>query len=213
MREKVIIISGGLDSVSLLHAEKENIRLALTFDYGQKHKKEIFYAEQNCLKLGIDWSLINITSITPFLKSNLLEGGGDIPEGHYEDESMKQTVVPFRNGIMLSIAAGIAESNNCNILLIANHAGDHAIYPDCRVEFINAFSLAVNRGTYNNMQLEAPFSTMSKRAVALLGKQVGVDFNKTWSCYKGTEFHCGKCGTCVERKEALKGFDTTKYLD
>jgi len=143
--------------------------------------------------------------------SDLLQSGGDIPDGHYEDESMKKTVVPFRNGIMLSIAAGIAESMDCNRLLISNHAGDHAIYPDCRPEFINSMSDAIRFGTYNNLEIFAPFTNLTKREIALIGKEINVPFEKTYSCYNGQEVHCGTCGTCTERKEALEGFDKTEY--
>lgn len=210
-KTKLIIFSGGMDSGTLLYAEKENIKTALGFHYGQKHQKELEYAASLCSELEIPYYIIDLTSITPFMKSALLLSGGNIPEGHYEDISMKQTVVPFRNGIMLSIAAGIAESNECSSVLIANHAGDHAIYPDCRHTFIGAMKDAFHFGTYTPIQLEAPFTLMSKRDIAVLGKELGIDYSKTWSCYKGKEFHCGKCGTCVERKEALEGFDTTIY--
>jgi 7-cyano-7-deazaguanine synthase len=142
-----------------------------------------------------------------------LQSGGDIPEGHYEDLSMKRTVVPFRNGILLSIAAGYAESVGAEILAYGAHAGDHAIYPDCRKQFVDAMMVAVRVGTYITLTLQAPFVNMTKREVGLLGKDLGVDFSMTYSCYKGGEFHCGRCGTCTERKEALEGFDPTIYED
>lgn len=211
MKNKLIIFSGGMDSATLLFLEKESIKMALGFDYGQKHKKELRHAKSLCEELNIKYHIINLSSITPYIKSNLLQTGGEIPEGHYEDLSMKQTVVPFRNGIMLSIAAGIAESNNCEEILIANHAGDHAIYPDCRFPFIDSMKDAILKGTYAQVLLHAPFTFKSKRDIALLGHMEGFDYSKTWSCYKGEEIHCGKCGTCVERKEALEGFDPTTY--
>ena len=211
MKNKLIIVSGGMDSITLLHKEKENIGMALSFYYGQKHRKELEFAEWNCQKLNIPWNKIDLSVLIPFLKSNLLAIGGDIPEGHYENENQKLTVVPFRNGIMLSIACGIAESNNLKIILIANHAGDHAIYPDCRENFIIPMSRAMFEGTYENIQIEAPFTHIDKRAIGLIGKNLEIDFLKTWSCYKGKEVHCGKCGSCTERKEALKGFDNTIY--
>jgi 7-cyano-7-deazaguanine synthase len=211
MKDKLIIVSGGMDSITLLHLKKEEIKLAVSFDYGQKHNKELHYALDNCNSLGIPWISINLERITPYLKSGLLKGGEAIPEGHYEDQIMKKTVVPFRNGIMLSIAAGIAESNDCSSVLIANHAGDHAIYPDCRVPFISAMKDAMLMGTYSQVKLEAPFTFMTKRDIGLLGMSIGVDFSRTWSCYKGGDIHCGKCGTCTERKEALEGFDPTEY--
>jgi len=208
---KLIIISGGMDSVTLLHEKKDEIKMAVSFYYGQKHQKELMFATLNCEELNIPHQIIDITNIGNHLKSDLLQSGGEIPEGHYEDSIMKQTVVPFRNGIMLSIAVGIAESNECESVLIANHAGDHAIYPDCRKEFIDAIGKASVSGTYAGIKIESPYVGMSKRDIALRGKELGIDYSKTWSCYKGGDIHCGKCGTCTERIEALEGFDNTEY--
>jgi 7-cyano-7-deazaguanine synthase len=149
-----------------------------------------------------------------YFKSSLLEGAEAIPEGHYENENMKSTVVPFRNGIMLSIAAGIAESWGLDNVFIANHGGDHAIYPDCRPEFISAMCEATKAGSYNNVMISAPYTNITKADIARKGKELGIDYTETWSCYKGGEKHCGKCGTCVERKEALKDAgitDNTQY--
>jgi 7-cyano-7-deazaguanine synthase len=211
-KNSVIIYSGGLDSTVLLYTRKPYIKLAITFDYGSKHNEiEYRYAQKNTSKLDIPH--IRIKLPLKYMKSNLLKKQGGIPEGHYEDISMKKTVVPFRNGIMLSIAAGIAESIGCSKVLIANHAGDHTIYPDCRAPFINAMSNAISHGTYGNLVIDAPFTDMTKRDIALLGKSIGVDFTLTYSCYNGRKHHCGKCGTCVERKEALQGFDKTIYED
>jgi 7-cyano-7-deazaguanine synthase len=136
-------------------------------------------------------------------KSDLLRSGGDIPEGHYAEESMKKTVVPFRNGIMLSIAAGFAESIGADAVTIAAHSGDHAIYPDCREPFMRAMGEAMEQGTYAGIKLLRPFIDMDKAAIARRGAELGVDFAETWSCYKGGEIHCGVCGTCVERREAF----------
>jgi len=208
---KIIIVSGGMDSVTLLNEKKTEIAKAISFFYGQKHKKELEYAKAECEKLNIEHIIIDIENIGMQLKSNLLLTGGDIPEGHYEHESMRQTVVPFRNGIMLSIAIGIAESNNYESVLIANHSGDHAIYPDCREDFINHMSKASEYGTYNHVKIESPYNGKTKRDIAIIGKDLNLDYTKTWSCYKGQEKHCGKCGTCTERKEALHGFDNTEY--
>jgi 7-cyano-7-deazaguanine synthase len=209
----IAIISGGMDSITMLHEFKQSIDLALTFNYGQKHLKELHYAGENCMKLKVEHLIISLLPFAAYLPSALTSKEIPIPEGHYEDETMKQTVVPFRNGIMLSIAAGIAEAKGIKSIMIAAHAGDHAIYPDCRKSFIEAFSDAISLGTYLEIKVEAPYLLLTKRQIALKGKRVGVDFTKTWSCYKGEEFHCGKCGTCVERREALNGFDLTKYLD
>jgi len=202
VKDSVIIYSGGMDSTVLLYEKKEEIGLAISFNYGSKHNDmEFKYAKINTENLGIKHIRIDMRDIFKNFKSSLLSG--DIPEGHYEDESMKSTVVPFRNGIMLSIAAGIAESNGFKKVLIANHFGDHAIYPDCRHIFIGAMKDAVLFGTYSEIKIDAPYTLISKKDIAQKGKNIGVDFNLTYSCYKGTEDHCGKCGTCVERIEAL----------
>ncbi|MFA7162844.1 MAG: 7-cyano-7-deazaguanine synthase QueC [Eubacteriales bacterium] len=210
MKNSLIILSGGMDSTVLLYDRLPSIALAITFKYGQKHLKEIAKAKSICDHLGVPHKIVEL-SLNNILKSHLLEGGGDIPEGHYEDLSMKKTVVPFRNGIMLSIAVGIAESEGLNQVLTAVHTGDHAIYPDCRPKFISNISNAAFRGTYNEVIISAPYIECSKRDIALIGKDLKVPFEATWSCYNGREKHCGKCGTCVERKEALLGFDPTIY--
>ena len=212
--QAVIIVSGGMDSVTMLHEYKDSIEHAITFDYGSKHNhKEIECAKYHCNLLGIDHTVIPLSFIGQHFKSSLLKSGGDIPDGHYEDTTMRDTVVPFRNGIMLSIAVGFAESNELSHVLLANHAGDHAIYPDCRKDFIDMFKIAARLGTYNGVHIAALYNTLSKRDVALKGGELGIDYNTTWSCYKGGELHCGTCGTCVERREALEGFDNTEYRD
>jgi len=204
MKDSVIIVSGGMDSITMLYNYKKVIGLAITFDYGSNHaEKEIAFAKLHCERLGIPHLIIPLSFIHEYFKSSLLEGGDKIPEGHYEDENMKSTVVPFRNGIMLAIACGLAESNGFTKVMIANHSGDHAIYPDCRATFISSMSDAMSYGTYNRVKIYAPYTGMSKTDIARLGKYMGIDYSETWSCYKGGEHHCGKCGTCVERKEAL----------
>ena len=160
--------------------------------------------------------IIPLDFMRQYFKSALLGSPENIPEGNYDDENMKSTVVPFRNGIMLSIACGIAESNGLTKVLIANHAGDHAIYPDCRPEFVNAMSEAMSAGTYENVTVFAPYTLLTKTEIALRGKQIGLDYSETYSCYKGGKNHCGKCGTCRERIEALREarvHDTTVYED
>ena len=210
----LLIYSGGLDSTTLLYEYKDSIDLAVTFDYGSKHNaKEIACAKENCQRLGIKHLIIPLGFIGQYFKSDLLQSGGEIPEGSYADENMKSTVVPFRNGIMLAVAAGLAESYGLDTVLLANHSGDHAIYPDCRPEFIDAFSAAVKAGTYEGIKVVSPYCNITKRDIALRGKAIGLDYSLTYSCYKGGEKHCGKCGTCVERKEALAGFDPTVYED
>jgi 7-cyano-7-deazaguanine synthase len=213
MKDIVILYSGGMDSSVAIYKYAERISLAVTFNYGSKHNlREIEYAARNCKKLGIEHHVIEIDLNKMGFVSDLLKSGGAIPDGHYEDQNMIKTVVPFRNGIMLSIAAGIAESIGCDRLMISNHAGDHAIYPDCREEFIETMSKAISLGTYNHCQILAPFTNLSKREIALIGKEIGVPFEDTYSCYNGQEIHCGTCGTCTERKEGLAGFDPTVYL-
>jgi len=215
MKDSVIIVSGGLDSITLLHDKAETIALAISFDYGQNHsKKELPYAEYHCQKLGIPHITIPLTFMHQYFKSSLLEGAEAIPEGHYEEENMKSTVVPFRNGIMLAIATGIAESHELKRVYIANHGGDHTIYPDCRPEFIDAMDKATSAGTFVDVRVEAPYTNISKADIVRRGTALGIDYAKTWSCYKGSEIHCGKCGTCVERKEAFADAgveDPTEY--
>lgn len=215
MKKSLIILSGGMDSVTLLYDRKDEIAVAVTFDYGSNHnKREEEFAKYHCEKLGIEHIIIPITFIHDYFKSSLLEGASAIPDGHYEDETMKSTVVPFRNGIMLSVACGIAESRELEKVLIANHFGDHAIYPDCRKGFIDAMSEAMRNGTYKGITIDAPYTNITKTDIAKIGKSLGIDYSKTYSCYKGGEKHCGKCGTCVERKEALRDAgieDPTEY--
>lgn len=204
-RNRVLIYSGGLDSTTLLHYKKDEIALAISFDYGSNHNaREIECARWQCASLGIEHLVIPLAFMGQYFRSSLLSGGEDIPEGHYEDANMKSTVVPFRNGIMLAIAAGMAESRGLNTVMIANHSGDHAIYPDCRPEFIKAMCDATHAGTYNNVTIEAPFTLMTKDEIVKLGLSLGIDYSHTYSCYKGGEKHCGKCGTCVERLEAFQ---------
>ena len=209
----LIIYSGGMDSSVLLYQYQKEIALAVTFDYGSKHnQEEIKMAKYNCEKLNIEHIVIQLPFIDQYFKSSLLKSGKEIPKGNYETETMKATVVPFRNGIMLSIAVGMAESRDLDTVLIANHSGDHAIYPDCRKEFIDSFSAAANNGTYNNVEIVSPYCNISKTEIALIGKEMEMDFSNTYSCYCGGSVHCGECSTCRERKGALKGFDNTKYL-
>jgi 7-cyano-7-deazaguanine synthase len=202
----VVLVSGGIDSVTALHhAHKDHhVVGALSFDYGSKHNpRELPQATWHANKLGVPHRTIRLSFINDLFVSDLLRSGGEIPEGHYEEASMKKTVVPFRNGIMLSIAAGYAESCEADALVIAAHAGDHAIYPDCREEFMSAMASAVQFGTYSRIQLMRPFIHWNKAEIVVRGATLGVNFSHTWSCYKGGQRHCGKCGTCVERREAF----------
>lgn len=204
MKDGIIVLSGGMDSVTMLYEFASEIKVAVSFDYGSKHNaKEIPFAALHCQRLGIQHIVIPLDFMTRYFKSSLLMGGEDIPEGNYDDENMKSTVVPFRNGIMLSVAAGLAESHGLKRLFIANHFGDHAIYPDCRAGFIKAMSEAVSEGTYEHIRIEAPYTGINKTDIAKRGAKLGINYAETWSCYKGGEKHCGKCGTCMERKEAF----------
>ena len=204
-----------MDSITLLHERHEEIALGISFDYGSNHNsREIPFARMHCQRLGIKHIVIPLDFMSVYFRSSLLDGADAIPEGHYEDANMKSTVVPFRNGIMLSIACGIAESNGLSRVFIANHGGDHAIYPDCRSEFIKAMDAAMSAGTYAHINIEAPYTEITKTYIALIGKAIGLDYTETWSCYKGGNVHCGKCGTCVERQEALRNAgieDKTEY--
>ena len=193
-----------MDSITMLYEYKERIALGISFDYGSNHNaREIPFAAMHCERLGIKHIVINLGFMHQYFKSSLLEGAEAIPECNYDDENMKSTVVPFRNGIMLSIAAGVAESNGLKYVMMANHGGDHTIYPDCRPEFVSAMSEATRLGTYPGIEVLAPYTGITKSDIARHGKALGIDYAETWSCYKGGEHHCGKCGTCRERIEAL----------
>ncbi len=186
----VVLLSGGMDSVAAFYEamSQHKVVAAISFDYGAKHNhKELPFASYHCRKFNIEHRV----------------SGGAIPDGHYEEQTMKSTVVPFRNGIMLAIAAGFAESKGASGLVIAAHAGDHAIYPDCREDFMKSMADAIQLGTYAGIKLLRPFISMTKADIAGRGKALGVDFSHTWSCYKGGTLHCGTCGTCVERREAF----------
>jgi 7-cyano-7-deazaguanine synthase len=206
-----------MDSVTALyHAAAEHPVIgAISFHYGSKHNdREIPFAEHHAQKLGVPHVLSRLDFLAQTFKSDLLQSGGEIPKGHYEELTMKSTVVPFRNGIMLSIAAGYAESIGAEGVIIAAHAGDHAIYPDCREAFMRAMSEAIGAGTYAGIELMRPFIAMTKAQIAARGHELGVDFAQTWSCYVGGEIHCGECGTCVERREAFADAgmpDPTRY--
>ena len=204
MKDSILIYSGGLDSTTMLYEYRERIAMAISFDYGSNHNsKEIKCADLHCERLGIPHVVIPLDFMRRYFRSSLLDGAEAIPEGHYEDDNMRSTVVPFRNGIMLSVAVGMAESNELQYVMMANHGGDHTIYPDCRPEFVDAFDAAAQAGTFNGVRLLSPYVNMTKADIARRGKQLGIDYSETWSCYKGGDVHCGRCGTCIERREAL----------
>jgi 7-cyano-7-deazaguanine synthase len=207
-----------MDSVTALYqAHKDHeVVSALSFDYGSKHNAcELPMARLHAERLGIRHETVTLDFMDRLFQSDLLCSGGEIPEGHYAEENMKKTVVPFRNGIMLAVAAGFAESTGAEGLVIAAHSGDHAIYPDCREPFMHAMGEAIRSGTYAEIQLLRPFIHCDKAGIARCGADLGIDYRETWSCYKGGKIHCGVCGTCVERREAflLAGInDPTEYL-
>ena len=217
MQDSIIILSGGLDSTTMLYEYKDDIALALSFDYGSNHNaRELAFARLHCERLGIPHIIIPLDFIHQYFRSSLLEGADAIPDGNYDDNNMRSTVVPFRNGIMLAIAAGMAETRGLSRIMMANHAGDHAIYPDCRQSFVDAMNQAITAGTYEGITLFTPYTHLTKADIARHGKALGIDYSETWSCYKGGEKHCGKCGTCTERREALREagiIDTTEYAD
>lgn len=218
-KQKVIVLlSGGMDSVTAFYHARESMDVlaTLSFDYGSRHNpRELPFAALHSNLANVPNVQVPLGFIGAHFDSQLLGPAGTIPKGHYEEASMKQTVVPFRNAIMLSIAAGFAESKGASGVVIAAHAGDHAIYPDCREDFMQAMNAAMQSGTYAQVSLIRPFIHLDKAAIARRGFELGIDFANTWSCYEGGEIHCGTCGTCVERREAflLAGVnDPTRYL-
>lgn len=205
MKDSILVLSGGLDSTTMLYEYQERIAMAVSFHYGSNHNdKEIAMAALHCERLHIPHRVIRLPFIKDLFNSSLLQGGEAIPEGAYDDVNMRSTVVPFRNGIMLSIAAGMAENEGLQYLMLANHAGDHAIYPDCRPEFVDAMDQAVSAGTYNHVRLLTPYTHLSKTDIVRHGLGLGVDYDLTWSCYKGGDTPCGVCATCREREQALR---------
>ena len=204
-KDSLLILSGGLDSTTLLHYKKDRIALAVSFDYGSNHNsREIECAKWQCKELEIEHIVIPLSFMGKYFKSSLLSGASEIPKGDYDKDNMKSTVVPFRNGIMLSIACGLAESRGLKYVMMANHGGDHAIYPDCRPEFTHAMNKAMQAGTYDAITLIDPFTHITKGDIVTIGKTLGVDYHHTYSCYCGREKHCGECGTCRERKQAFE---------
>jgi len=206
----VAIVSGGLDSVTLAYYLKDaNYDLhILAFDYGQRHSRELQFAEFTASRLNATFDLVDVTSIGALLTgSSLTDHSIPVPDGHYEAESMKSTVVPNRNAIMLTIAYGVAVARKANVVATGVHGGDHYIYPDCRPEFVNAFDLMQRYATdgfaKRDLHLYTPFIAKKKHDIVATGHVLGVPFHETWSCYKGGKRHCGTCGTCTERKEAF----------
>lgn len=206
----VAVISGGLDSTVLayyLRAEGRELN-AISFDYGQRHRKELMFAETVAGDLNAPWRLVNLAAagVTQLLAgSALTDNDVVVPDGHYADESMRATVVPNRNAIMLSIACALAATCRAEAVALGVHAGDHPIYPDCRPAFVHAFEAMVGLAMEGiaTLQILAPLISMTKLDIVRLGNELGVPFESTWSCYKGGDRHCGTCGTCYERREAF----------
>ena len=205
MKDCLLVLSGGLDSTTMLYEYRERIALCVSFHYGSNHNdRELHCAALHCERLHIPHRIVRLPFIKDLFQSSLLAGDDAIPEGNYDEQNMRSTVVPFRNGIMLSIAAGLAENEGLRYIMLANHAGDHSIYPDCRPAFVEAMDRAVEAGTYNGVRLLTPYTMLTKTDIARKGKTMGLDYSETWSCYRGGDRHCGKCGTCRERIEALR---------
>ncbi len=205
MKDSLLVLSGGMDSTTMLYEYQDRIALAISFHYGSNHNdKELAFAKLHCQRLGIEHIIIPLQFIKEHFNSSLLQGSEAIPEGNYDEQNMKSTVVPFRNGIMLAIAAGMAENRGLQYIMLANHGGDHTIYPDCRPEFVKAMDSAVCAGTWNNVRLLTPYTNITKAEIARHGLQLGINYDETWSCYKGGDKPCGVCGTCQEREQALK---------
>jgi 7-cyano-7-deazaguanine synthase len=215
----LVLLSGGMDSTTALalaiHKTENEVGLhrtnvsTVSFNYGQRHAKELMAAANVARYYNVENEVLDLRGAMKAFEGSALTGGGDVPEGHYADETMKKTVVPNRNMIMLSLAAGLAVSRGIEQIVYAAHAGDHAIYPDCRPEFAAIVGAAIQIGNYNAPRLRTPFIAMAKDRIAVVGAQLKVPYHLTWSCYNGREAHCGTCGTCVERIEAfaLAGLD------
>jgi len=220
-KKAVVILSGGMDSTTLAYDVvssfgSDNVT-ALSFNYGQKHARELECARQTCTKLGIEHKVLPLDVLNDVAPSALTRKEWDVPEGHYAEENMKQTVVPNRNMVMLSLAAAYAMGTKSNFLYYGAHAGDHDIYPDCRKEFVEAMQHAVKLADWNEVQLFAPYLDKDKGDIAIRGKELGVDYSLTHTCYKPVEdLACGKCGSCTERLEAFDKAgitDPIKYVE
>jgi len=213
----VLVYSGGMDSTVLLYDLVSQGRhpAALSFDYGSRHNaRELPLAAETCQKLGVGHQIISLGFMEKLFSSALLKNGPAIPDGQYQQENMALTVVPFRNPILMGISVGYAESIGAGEVLLASHGGDHALYPDCRKDFNQAFDLAVRLGTDGKVRLAFPYENLDKKEIANIGRRLKVDFSRTWTCYKGEAIHCGVCSACRERMDALgrkDGLDPTLY--
>ena len=210
----VVSVSGGMDSVTMLYrlvADGHEVK-AISYNYGQRHFRELEAAKASCSKLGVEHSVIDITSITKFISNSALTGDIEMPEGHYSQDNMSLTVVPSRNTIMLSIANGYAVNLDYDAEAAAVHSGDHAIYPDCRPEFVEALEKLFAVNNYKAIKILTPYLDSSKVGILRDGLSLGVDYANTWTCYAGGEEPCGKCGSCVERTLAFVANDAVDPL-
>lgn len=206
LEKTVLILSGGMDSATLLYKLlHDNIRpICVSFNYGQRHKKELICASELAKLNGLEWELINLEGLGPILKgSSQTDLSVPVPTGRYDAENMKLTVVPNRNMIMLSVAMGLAIANGIETVHYGAHAGDHTIYPDCRPKFVEALNKAAALCDWKKVQVIAPYLGRSKSDICKDGVALGVPYDLTWTCYAGTEKPCGKCGSCSERLEAF----------
>jgi 7-cyano-7-deazaguanine synthase len=205
-KKAVVIISGGMDSTTLLYdvIAQGYETYALSFDYNQKHKKELDCAKATCEKLQVPHKTVDLNVLNQVAPSALTRDDWEVPEGHYEDENMKQTVVPNRNMVLISLAASYAMGLKADKIFYGAHSGDHDIYPDCRKIFVDAMKVAVGLADWHPVELEAPYIDIDKGDIAIKGKELGVDYSLTWTCYKGKDKACGKCGSCTERLEAFE---------
>lgn len=216
MSQKVVVIfSGGMDSFTVLNlAVKQGFDVfALSFDYGQRHKKELEYAARACSNLNVHHKIVDISAINQLIGGSSLTSDIDVAEGHYEEDSMKTTVVPNRNMILLSMAVGYAVSINANKVFYGAHSGDHAIYPDCRPEFVHKMNDVCAIANYEAVEIVTPYLEVSKTAILTAGLAMDLDYNLTWTCYNGREKACGKCGACQERLEAFSENGVTDPLE
>lgn len=205
-RKVVVALSGGMDSATLLwyfRAEGDKVA-ALSVGYGQKHRRELDRARDLAALANVQWTFVNVGGLSTLMQNSALtDSRVGVPEGHYQDASMKQTVVPNRNMLLLAMGTAHAISLGYGAVGYGAHAGDHAIYPDCRREFVSAMAETMAVCHYDSIELVAPFLTMTKGDIVELGLELGVPFERTWTCYKGGKLACGKCGACTERLEAF----------
>lgn len=205
MRNTILSLSGGLDSSALLFEFKERIALAVSFKYPSNHnERELKRAGEVAKRACVDHHVVDLTGAFGGFKSALLSGASSVPSAEYDKKSIAELVVPFRNGIFLSVLAGLAESKGCEFIALANHSGDHEIYPDCRHDFVTAMGYAIYKGTSNGVQLFCPYTNIDKGEIAYRGIKAGLQPEWTYSCYKGKKQPCGKCPTCIERQKALE---------